>query len=93
MKERAESLWVRKLYIIVIHCSDRRNVKTLQYNCVDAENIKVKIILKLKPVVKNGVTYVDVDDLKLFFTTTRLRLKLDNLFKGDRALGESLGSR
>lgn len=42
------------------------------------------------PVVRNGHTYSEVKDVVLSFTTTKMRLKLDNLFKGDKALGESI---
>lgn len=31
---------------------------------------------------------MEIEDLVLKFTTTRMRLKLDNLFKGDKALGK-----
>lgn len=53
-----------------------------------AENLKAKLNVYLKPVVKNGVTYVDVKDIILTFTTSKMRISLDNLFKGDKALGK-----
>ncbi|VVC25553.1 Haemolymph juvenile hormone binding [Cinara cedri] len=59
---------------------------------ITLENLKAKINVYLKPTMKNGVTYVDVVDLKLKFTTTRMRLKLDNLFKGDKALGNNMNT-
>lgn len=46
----------------------------------------------MKPMVKQGVTYMDVSDIRLKFTTTKLRIKLDNLFKGDKALGKYIHS-
>jgi len=56
------------------------------------ENLKAKINVYLTPVVKNGHTYVDIKDLILTFTTTKMRLRLDNLFKGDKALGANMNT-
>lgn len=36
---------------------------------------------------------MNVDDLKFTFTTSKLSLKFDNLFKGDKTLGELYGTR
>ncbi|XP_022179649.1 protein takeout-like [Myzus persicae] len=57
---------------------------------ISLDNLRAKINVYLKPVVRNGNTYVDIKDIKLTFTTTRLHLKLDNLFKGDKALGNNM---
>ncbi|XP_060873611.1 protein takeout-like [Metopolophium dirhodum] len=57
---------------------------------ISLDNLRAKINVYLKPVVKNGNTYMDIKDLKLAFTTTKMQLKLDNLFKGDKALGNNM---
>lgn len=65
----------------------KKNKKQLLISRHSTDNLKAKINVYLTPVVRNGQTYVDIKDLVLTFTTTRMRLKLDNLFKGDKALG------
>lgn len=56
------------------------------------ENLKAKINVYLMPVVRNGHTYAEVKDVVLSFSTTKMRLKLDNLFKGDKALGNNMNT-
>jgi len=56
------------------------------------DNVKAKVNVYLTPVVRNGQTYAEVKDLVLKFTTTKLYLKLDNLFKGDKALGSNMNT-
>lgn len=41
----------------------------------------------MKPIVKNGVTYLDIEKVSWSFTPTNMHIKLDNLFNGDKALG------
>lgn len=42
---------------------------------------------QMKPIVKNGLTYLTVEKLLLKFKTENMHLKFDNLFNGDKALG------
>uniref|UniRef100_A0A6B2EBP2 Putative hemolymph juvenile hormone binding protein n=1 Tax=Phlebotomus kandelakii TaxID=1109342 RepID=A0A6B2EBP2_9DIPT len=51
------------------------------------ENIDVKIRLTGKKVTKNGKDYLQTDDLKLTFKTSRAWIYLGNLFNGDPTLG------
>lgn len=44
--------------------------------------------ISLKPVNKNGNTFLEVDKLSWKFTASKLNLKFDNLFNGDKALGK-----
>lgn len=41
-------------------------------------------------VVRNGDTFVEIQELSLKFTTSRMHIKLDNLFNGDKVLGKSI---
>ncbi|XP_050443509.1 protein takeout-like [Adelges cooleyi] len=59
---------------------------------ISLDNLKAKINVYLKPVKRNGQTYLEITDLFLKFTTSRLRLKLENLFKGDKALGANMNN-
>lgn len=38
--------------------------------------------------LKNKVPYFKIQSLSWKFTTTKLHIKLDNLFNGDKVLGE-----
>lgn len=51
-----------------------------------------KLVIKYKPKVieKNGKEYVKAERFQLDFDTTRMHTKLDNLFNGDKALGENM---
>jgi hypothetical protein len=42
----------------------------------------------MNPVVKNGSTHLEVDSLSWKFTATKLYIKMDNLFNGDKVLGK-----
>jgi len=42
----------------------------------------------MKPVVKNGDTHLKIEKLLWRFTTSKLHMRLDNLFNGDKVLGE-----
>lgn len=46
--------------------------------------------VQLKPVVKNGNTHLEIVKLLWKFTATKLVLKFDNLFNGDKALGDNM---
>lgn len=43
-----------------------------------------------KPVEKNGATYMDIDHLTLNIEPKNIHFKVDNLFNGDKALGENM---
>jgi len=42
----------------------------------------------MKPVLKNGNTYLEVKSLDFKFTTSKMHLIMNNLFNGDKILGE-----
>jgi len=45
--------------------------------------------VQLKPVVKNGNKHLEISNITWKFTPTKLNLKFENLFNGDKALGNS----
>jgi len=51
---------------------------------------KVYGTLIMKPIVKNGMEYLEIDDFSLKFIASKLNFKLDNLFNGDKALGDNM---
>lgn len=59
---------------------------------ISLENIKAKTNLILKTVVRNGITYYDIKSFILSLTVTKMRIKLENLFKGDKALGNNMNT-
>ncbi|XP_059618807.1 protein takeout-like [Phlebotomus argentipes] len=54
---------------------------------ITLENMVGKIRLTAKKITKNGKDYLQTDNLKLTFTTTRAWIYLGNLFNGDPQLG------
>lgn len=42
----------------------------------------------MKPVLRNGNTYLEIKSLDWKFTTSKMHLKMNNLFNGDKLLGE-----
>lgn len=50
------------------------------------------LVVKFKPriVTKNGKNYIQTETFKLDFDTTRLHIQLENLFNGDRLLGDNM---
>lgn len=50
------------------------------------------LIVKYKPklIQKNGKDYIQTDSFKLDFDTTQLHINLENLFNGDKALGDNM---
>lgn len=67
-------------------------IKVIVFNIlfwIFIDNFKSVSITRMEPYMKNGNTYLRIKDFKFKFTTSRLHLKLDNLFNGDKALGES----
>lgn len=41
----------------------------------------------MKPIVKNDVTYLEIQTLSWKFSTTKMHMRLNNLFNGDKTLG------
>lgn len=56
---------------------------------LEVSSIVGKIIMK-PATVKNGNIYLDIVDIKWKFTPTNMKMKFDNLFNGDRALGDHM---
>ncbi|XP_063696583.1 protein takeout-like [Culicoides brevitarsis] len=54
------------------------------------DNVNLRVKFKPKVIEKNGKTYIQTDKFKLTFDTSRLYLQLDNLFNGDKALGDNM---
>ncbi|CAI6362516.1 unnamed protein product [Macrosiphum euphorbiae] len=46
--------------------------------------------VQMKPVVKNGNKYLEIVKIAWKFTPTNMKIKLDNLFNGDKALGDNM---
>lgn len=44
--------------------------------------------VQMKPVARNGNTYLEIVSLSWKFVTSKLHIKLDNLFNGDKVLGK-----
>lgn len=51
-----------------------------------------KLVVKYKPKVieKNGKEYIQTERFQLDFDTSQLHIKLENLFNGDKALGDNM---
>ncbi|CAH0388544.1 unnamed protein product [Bemisia tabaci] len=54
------------------------------------EGFRAKIGIKGKAITKNGIKYMEVQTFKFGLSTTKLRVKLENLFNGDKALGDNM---
>jgi len=54
------------------------------------ENYKSVTNVQLKPKVKNNDTYLDITNLSLKFTTSKLHMKFNNLFNGEKILGDNM---
>lgn len=52
------------------------------------DNYKSFSVVKMKPVLKNGNTHLEVKSLDFKFTTSKMHLIMNNLFNGDKILGE-----
>lgn len=52
----------------------------------------VNLIVKYKPKVveKNGKQYIQTEKFQLELDPSRLNIKLENLFRGDKALGDNM---
>ncbi|XP_054276420.1 protein takeout-like [Macrosteles quadrilineatus] len=56
------------------------------------ESVKAKLTLKGKGLKKNGQEHMDVEKMKLEFTTQKLHISLSNLFNGDKRLGDNMNT-
>lgn len=54
-----------------------------------AVNPELLVKFNGKKIEKNGKIYMKPENTKLSFTTTRIYMRLDNLYNGDKILGES----
>jgi len=54
------------------------------------DNAKLVVKFKPKVIVKKGKEYVQTDKFNLDFDTEKLHIQLDNLFNGDKALGDNM---
>ena len=54
------------------------------------ENMEITIKFSGKLTEIEGKEYFQVKKLKTDFTTTKFRIRLNNLFNGDKALGETM---
>ncbi|XP_050544004.1 protein takeout-like [Daktulosphaira vitifoliae] len=54
------------------------------------ENIKASINFHLKKTVKNKKTYLKPESVSWTFTTQKLTMKFENLFNGNKALGDNM---
>lgn len=59
---------------------------------ISTDNVDIKVKFVPNVVEKNGKQYIHIptNKFKLTFDTTRMYLRLDNLFNGDRALGDNM---
>lgn len=54
------------------------------------DNYKSFSVVKMKPVLKNGNTHLEIKSLDWKFTTSKMHLKMNNLFNGDKLLGDNM---
>uniref|UniRef100_A0A2S2PPC5 Protein takeout n=1 Tax=Schizaphis graminum TaxID=13262 RepID=A0A2S2PPC5_SCHGA len=47
-------------------------------------------VVKMKSVIKNGNKHLEIINISWKFTASKLNLKFDNLFNGDKALGDNM---
>lgn len=55
-------------------------------------NASLRIVFTGKPYEKDGETYMEATDLKLSTKPGRIYYHFDNLFNGDKALGDNMNS-
>lgn len=60
----------------------------INYFSLDDVDIKIKFSPKI--VERNDKEYIQVDKFKLHFDTSRLYVRLENLFNGNQALGDNM---
>ncbi|XP_026807642.1 protein takeout-like [Rhopalosiphum maidis] len=57
---------------------------------ISLENFKLTGILQMTQTLKNGSIFLGVQDLSWKFTTSRIHIQFDNLFNGNKALGNHM---
>lgn len=61
------------------------------YECIFFIDVsKLFGTVQMKPIVKNGNKYLEIVKIAWKFTPTNMKINLDNLFNGDKALGNSI---
>lgn len=66
----------------------RRRWLSLTHDALFADNITAGVDLVGKELSKNNNKYMEVADFKFTFETTRLKVKLENLFNGNKQLSK-----
>lgn len=56
------------------------------------DNAKLTIKYKPKVIEKNGKEYIQTERFQLDFDTTKFHMNFENLFNGDKALGENMNA-
>ncbi|XP_061390854.1 protein takeout-like [Musca vetustissima] len=57
---------------------------------IKIKNVKIKYAFDFKPVVKNGKTYGTLEHVKMELYPGETHFHFDNLFNGDKALGDNM---
>lgn len=57
---------------------------------MEFENAELIVKYKPKVIEKNGKQYIQTERFQLDFDTTRLHMNFENLFNGDKALGDNM---
>ncbi|XP_060873554.1 protein takeout-like isoform X2 [Metopolophium dirhodum] len=59
---------------------------------ISLENFKLTGILQMTQSLKNGSIFLEIHDLSWKFTTSRINIKFDNLFNGNKVLGNHMNN-
>lgn len=62
----------------------------ITYTCSLIENCHIKFSFDLKPIDKNGEIYAELHNAKLELDPEHVSFHFDNLFNGDKALGDNM---
>lgn len=62
--------------------------RCLMLSCRVPDDVTADINIVMHEVTRGGVKFLAVDKLSLSFDTSRLHMKFDNLFNGNRELGK-----
>ena len=79
--------------LIVIYFLPYLTITLLNYFFqIDIDNVDIKLKFIPNLIEKKGKQYIQIpaNKFKLAFDTTRMYLRLDNLFNGDKALGDNM---
>ncbi|KAK9503384.1 hypothetical protein O3M35_009945 [Rhynocoris fuscipes] len=57
---------------------------------ITADNFKAQVTAKIKTIEKNGKQYYEISMLDLDFQTDKVQFQFDNLFNGDKTLGNQV---